>query len=327
MLRTFPAPLLKALPIVLPIAAIGLARLLTYSSWAAANTGWAALLFAWVVADALMLALMFKAEDHKPPAFDMLGVLVLASIIILVGAAAPVREVYLSMPPVLAAAAGTFVLFAGWTALRVTRLARANGSVAQALEEVMPPKVIRPAIKEARMLHLALLRWGAPADVPDGARPFIYHTYLTPMLITFVVLQLIELSVVHLLLMLWNPTVAWVLLALSVWGVIWTVALIKSFRIYPVLLSDNSVQVRSGMIYDFDVPIAEIAEHECGFTSDELNAKSVLNLAILSAPNVSLRFASPITIPTFFGGTRELTGVALRLDDSAAFIAALGDRR
>lgn len=327
MTRSLTAPLFKALPIMLPLAAIGLARLLTYSSWAEANPGWAALLFAWIVADALMLALMFKAADHKPPLFDVVGVLALASIVIIVGAASPVRDVYLSMPPVLVAAAGTLALFAGWTTLRVTKLARANGSIAQALEDVLPPKLVRPAINEARMLHLALLRWGAPADVPDGSRPFIYHTYLTPMLITFVVLQLIELSVVHFLLMLWNPTVAWVLLALSVWGVIWTIALIKSFRIYPVLLDDTSVRVRSGMIYDFEVPLDRIADYERGFTSEELDAKSVLNLAILSAPNVSLRFASPVVIPTFFGGTRELTGVGLRLDDSAAFIAALSDRR
>ncbi len=323
MTRVIPAPLLKALPIILPLAAIGLARLLTYSAWAAANAGWAALLFAWVVADALLLALTAKAPKHKPETFQILGCLSLASIIIIIGAAAPVRDVYLSMPSVMIAGGATLALFAGWSSLRVARAARATGSIAEALEEVLPARMVRPAIKEARMLHLALLRWGAPADVPVGSRSFAYHTYLTPMLITIVVLQVIELSVVHFLLMLWSPTVAWVLFALSVWGVVWTLALIKSFRIYPVLVTGDHVRVRSGMIHDFAVPLSAIADVKRAFTSEELEAKSVLNLAILSAPNISLRLAQPITIPSFFGGEREITGVALRLDDSAAFLAEL----
>jgi hypothetical protein len=105
--------------------------------------------------------------------------------------------------------------------------------------------------------------------------------------------------------------------------VIWTVALLKSFRINPVLLSDESVRVRSGMIYDFTLPRGLVLESETAFTSEELKDKAILNLAIMSSPNVSLRFAEPIEIRTFFGGSREITGVGLRLDDSRAFLSEL----
>ncbi|AWW75268.1 hypothetical protein CD351_12595 [Erythrobacter sp. KY5] len=299
------------------------ARALTHTAWAEANAGWAAILFAWIVTDALMLAVIWKARDHKPEAFHMLAALALASIVVIAGAAGPVQAVYLGMPQVLLAAAMTLAIFLGWSALRVVTQWRASGSFMTGLERVLPPAMLRFAQAETRVLVLGLLRWGAPADVPAGSRGFIYHTYLTPMIATFLVLQVIEISVVHLLLMYWSPTLAWVLFAVSVWGIIWTVALLKSFRINPVLVTGDVVRVRSGMIYDFEVPISQIADAATAFTSEELQDKSVLNLALMSAPNVSLRFSRPIAIPTAIGGEKHISGVGLRLDDSAGFLEVL----
>ncbi len=322
-MHALPRPIAKGLPLLLPLAAIALARFLTFTPWAQANSGWAAILFAWVVADALLLALMAKAEDHKPAFFQVIGVLSVASIVVLVGASAPVRAEYFALPQVLIAAGVTLALYLAMSAIRVITAYRETGSIIAGFERVLPKPLVRQVATECKMLSLGLLRWGAPVDVPAGARAFAYHTYLTPMVATFLVLQLIELSVVHFLLMLWNPTVAWVLLALSVWGVVWTMALLKSFRINPVLLTEDSVRVRSGMLYDFEVPRGSIASTHAAFSSEELESKEVLNLAIMSSPNCSLRLKQPINIPTFFGGSKAISGVALRLDESAAFLAEL----
>lgn len=323
MTRTLPAPLTNSLPVVLPLIAIALARLFTFSSWAADNSGWAAVLFAWLVADALLLALLAKAPEHKPSFFQVFGVLCLASIVVLAGAAAPVRAEYLALPQVILAAGATLAIFLTLSAVRITSTIRETGSVIAGFEGVFPKFLVKNVVTEWRVIMLGLLRWNVPADVPTGARAFVYHTYLSPMIATFIALQVIELSVVHLLLMLWNPTVAWVMLALSVWGIIWTIALLKSFRINPVLLTTDSVRVRSGMIYDFDVPLHRIADSQSGFSAEELRDKRTLNLAIMSSPNVCLRFDEPITIKTFFGAKKDISGVALRLDDSAAFLSEL----
>ena len=117
------------------------------------------------------------------------------------------------------------------------------------------------------------------------------------------------------------------IIRLSVWGLIWTTALLKSFRIKPVLIGSDTVRVRSGMIYDFEIPIDRISTEKTAFTSEELNDKSVLNLAILSSPNVSLRFTEPVAIPTFFGRTKEISGVGLRLDQSSVFLEELALQR
>ena len=323
MTHAVPTPLLRSLPFILPIAAIALARLLTHTAWAADNAGWAAILFGWVVFDALMLGLIAKSPANKPTVFQALSVLSLASIVVLVGAAAPVREIYLGLPQVLAAFAGTVVFFVGWSAFRFARAWRSAGSVGQAAETIVPPMLLNLALAELRVLHLALFRWNAPADVPPGAKAYSYHTYLVPMVAAILVLQVLEMSVVHLLLMFWAPTAAWVLLALSLWGVIWTIALIKSFRINPVLLTHDTIRARSGMMHDVAIPRELVADWQTSFTIEELKSRSILNLAMLSSPNVCLRFSEPLAIQTLFGRTRELTGVALRLEESGAFLADL----
>ena len=201
------------------------------------------------------------------------------------------------------------------------------GSFVSGLETVLPAGLVKAIVSECEVIRLGLFRWRAPVEVTSGHKAFSYHTYLTPMIATFLALQVIELSVVHLLLMLWNPTVAWIMFALSVWGLVWTTALLKSFRIKPVLVGPDTLRVRSGMIYDFEVAIERISAERSSFTSEELAGRSILNLAILSSPNVSLRFTQPLAIPTLFGRTREIAGVGLRLDDSNGFLEELARRR
>ncbi|MBV7267125.1 hypothetical protein [Erythrobacter ani] len=323
MIRILPAPLLKSLPIVLPLLAIAAARIATYSSWAIAHPNVAAALYAWVVADALFLGLLAKSPDHKPDLFQFVGVLSLACAVIVIGASEPLRDVYFSLPHILFAAAATAALFTVWSSARVITGWKSTGSLVAGFEQVLPAKLVSFAATECRTLWLGLFRWRAPVDVPPGARAFAYHTYLTPMIATFLALQVIELGVVHLLLMLWNPTVAWVMFALSGWGLIWTIALLKSFRINPVLLTKDRIRVRSGMIYDFEVPIDQVVADGKAFMADDLERKEILNLAIMSSPNVSLRFSEAVTIRTFAGGHRQIFGVALRLDESAAFMSEL----
>ena len=316
----------KFLPIVLPLAVIALARLLTFSTWAENNAGIAATLFAWVVADALLLGLIARAPKNRPRLFQVIGVTSLASLVILLGAFAPLRQVYLSFPIVLITVGLTLGLFAAWSGMRVISAWASTGSLRTGFETVLPTQIVRLAISEWQVLRLGLFQWNAPIEIPTGNIGFAYHTYLTPMVGTILALQLIELSVVHLLLMLWIPAFAWIMLGLSLWGLVWTLALLKSFRIRPVLLTGRTVRVRSGILFDFDIPIECIADVGASFTQDEIDNRIVLDLAILSSPNVSLRLSKPIIIRTILGRSREIQGVALRLDDNAGFVAEVARR-
>lgn len=321
--RSLPPALLAALPIVLPALTILFARAATFSDWAQSRPQLSALFFGWVVVDALALGLLAKAPNHKPTLYQVTAVLAVSSVVMIVGAAAPVRDIYLGLPQVVAAFGGTIAVFSSWSVWRFAAEYRRKEDVGSALEAFLPPLLFRFAAAESRMMRLALLSWGEHPDVPTGAKAFPYHTYLVPMIVALVVLQIIELAVVHFLVMLWKPIIAWILFVLSVWGILWTVALLKSFRMRPVLIESNEVRARSGLIYDVTIPFDAIEGWDVPFTKEELDGKSVLNLAILSSPNVSLRFNRELVLPTMFGGERLIEGVALRLDDSAAFVSHL----
>ncbi|MBO6768830.1 MAG: hypothetical protein JJ901_11100 [Erythrobacter sp.] len=324
--RQLSARLTGLAPIVLPILAIALARAMTHTDWAAANAVLAALLFAWIVADSLLLATIAKAEKRRPGARAMLGAAALASIIILAGAAEPVRAAILSMPPLLAAAALAVTLFAIWSGTVVVRALAAGASREEAAALVFPPGLVRFMSAEARIMRLALLGWRCGPDIPQGAEAFDYHRFLLPMIYVFLALQAIELAVMHFLLMQWNATVAWIWFGLGIASGLWIIGLAQGFRLHPVLLTDEGLRVRSGIMVDVLVPYVAIAGVMPSFDAAQVKAKDTLNHAVLSWPNAMLKLDRAIIVRPLIGAEREIVRVALRIDDSAAFLAALEKR-
>lgn len=321
--RPLPARVIRFAPIVLPIFAIALARAMTHSAWAAAHAWLAALLFAWMVADSLILSTIAKAPDRRPGAYAVLGAAATASGIVLLGAAPPVRAAIFAMPPLLAAAGLTLAVFVLWSLGRVTARLVRGASLEQAAAAVLPPALVRFVALETRVMRLALFGWRRAQDVPEGAQAFDYHRYLLPLLYALLVLQAIELGVTHLLLWHWSPTAAWIALAASVGGLLWLIGLAQGFRIHPVLLTDAGLRVRSGVLLDVTVPYAGLRGPVTDFDAAQVKARDTLNQALLSWPNVMLDLAEPLTLRPAIGGERQVRRIALRIDDSAAFLAAL----
>ncbi|WP_265561721.1 hypothetical protein [Sphingomicrobium arenosum] len=316
-----------ALFILLPILVVGGARALTFTDWAAANATIAALLFAWVVADTLGLVMLAKAPRSREGLRWLLGGLTLASLVILAGAAAPVRAAVLSMPPLLAAMGLVASLWLGWSAGLFGMALKQGASFEGAFATILPPRLVHMMAKESAAMRLALFGWRLKPDVPARASAHRYDRYLAPMLWVFLGLQVIELGVMHLLLVHWNPTVAWIMFGLSMAGILWFVALIKSIRLKPVLLGDAGIAVRSGMVIDLLVPYDAIAAVGERFDADLLKDKTTVNCAILSEPNVTLTLSRAVSMTGFLGGEKRVERVALRLDEPEAFHAMLEARR
>lgn len=303
--RQLSARLTGLAPIILPIIAIALARAMTHTDWAAANSGLAALLFGWIVADSLLLATIAKAEDNRPGLRAMLGAAALASLVIVVGAAAPVREQILAMPPVLAAFGLTLALFLVWSGFIVLKAIVSGAGALDAAKLVLPARLVGFMALESRIMRLAVLGWRRAQDVPQGALAFDYHRFLLPMIYVFLVLQVIELAVMHFLLMQWNTTFAWIWFALGIAGALWIIGLAQSFRVHPILLTDNGLRVRSGVMVDVTIPYEAVVEQVSGFDAARVKAGDTLNHAVLSWPNVMLGLSRPITIRPAIGKERR----------------------
>lgn len=318
-----------AYPVLLllaPLLAITAGRFATHSELAAGNPRTAALLFLWLCADALALALIAKAPANKPGLRALLGAIAAGCIVATLAAETPVREALLDMDAVVAAMMMTLAAYLGWSLLLARRRWHATGSVELALGEILPARLVTFAAHESAMLRLAIFSWGAAPDVPPGAKAFEYHRVVNPMIAVLLVLQVIEILVVDLLVSHWSERAALVLLALGIWGALFLVALMKAFRLKPILIDQSGVRVRSGTIFDFHVPFDAIEGIGGAISDGETTRSDVLNAAILSHPNIVLTLARPLEHAGFLGRNRLIRRIAFRLDQPAPFFEALEHR-
>jgi hypothetical protein len=147
---------------------------------------------------------------------------------------------------------------------------------------------------------------------------FAYHRSLAPMLWVFVALAGAELVIVHLLLVLWKPWLAWTLSVLSLATIAWIVGIILSFRSRPVCIADGVLVMRAGALKSIAVPLDRVAGLRDGWSAADLKRPDTLNLALLAWPNVFVELTEPLA-----RGRRAIHAIAHKLDDPTAFAAAL----
>jgi hypothetical protein len=156
--------------------------------------------------------------------------------------------------------------------------------------------------------------------VTAPARPlaFGYDRALAPLLWVFACIVTLELFLMHLLVAhLWSHVAAWILSALSLATLVWVILLIRSLKRRPVLVDDDGVTMRVGTLKAVRIPAASIAGLRTAWPREALNDRGVLNLAMINYPNVMLDLDHPLP------GRRPIGAVAHRLDDPAAFAAAI----
>ena len=141
------------------------------------------------------------------------------------------------------------------------------------------------------------------------------------MMWVFVGLASVEVVVVHGLLAVWLPWLALTLSIVTVAGIGWLVLAIGSMKRRPVLIDDERVLMRVGTIKAISVPLANIAAVRGEIARAEIDRRT-LDLGLIAHPNVVLVLRHPQPVDR-----REVHAVAHRLDDSAAFVAALEQRR
>lgn len=234
---------------ILPIIVIALAGWAVRTPLAAAYPLAALLLFTWIAADTLTLALIARTPNRRPPARAVLGTLAGASVVVALGTPAPLRAVLIETPLLAVSMIALIIAHVGGATRRARRaLHDTTGGIADrwqgALAEIFPPALVRLAAAELAILHMALFRWGGPADVPAAARAFGYHKHLTPMCAALLILSAIEIAVYHLLVGHWSRTAAIVMFVLSDLGFVYLIGLVKSFRFRPILLTPQGAGAR-----------------------------------------------------------------------------------
>lgn len=309
-----------------PLVIVFLATMAVRSAIAANYPLTALLLFIWIVADTMTLTLMARAPDHKPAAHAVIGVLAAACITVWLAIPAALERELLRIPPLTAIMAAVVSVHIGWASLRAVRTFQTSGTPKDkwiaAASELLPPFLIRMAVAELSVIHMALFRWGGPADVPVNSHAFTYHKHLTPMCAALLALSAIEVAAYHLLIGRWSQNAAMIMFALSDVGLIYLVGLIKSFRFRPILMTPEGIHVRTGLLIDQVISLDAIAGVETSFTGTDIHAPETFNAALLAWPNVLLRLDKPLSRHSILR-RRSFTAIAFRLDDPEAFMRIL----
>ena len=321
----FDRPILPMIaPVLVIVGAAALLRLPVAQVYPRA----AALLFLWIASDAMMLGLL--SRTRRPGWRAGIAAMASAGMAVFSLSPLPIRAALFAMPWAMMVPVVAIALHGGWGLWRVAARLRAWNPAdpdrwPALLEEMLPRPLVRLALAEARLLHLALFRWRAAPDIPAGAEAFAYHRHLQPMMIALLVISCIEITVTHLLVAHWSRTAAMVMFVISDVTLLYLIGLIKSLRLSPVLLTQAGVRLRAGLLVDRTIPYAAIAAVTANPDGETVRAPDSWNIALLAWPNMLIRLSEPLP-PRSRWRRNPVRAVALRLDEPGSFLDALRAR-
>lgn len=173
-----------------------------------------------------------------------------------------------------------------------------------------------------RSLFLLVTR-RVPGQGP-GVEAFSYARELTPIMGAFIFVSVLELPVVHLLLP-WE-TIRLIADVISIWGLLWMVGFLASMKVFPHLLDDHGLRVRSGTTTDIRIPWEAVASVTArrGTTrrNDQIDRSddgTVVDVDVMKQTRVEvvLNGPTPVELPK---GTEEITGLRFYADDPRALV-------
>ncbi len=223
------------------------------------------------------------------------------------------------------------VAFGVWKAIGVLSDARAatatsNGDTLTAirigLSRNVGPRVAGILATEMAVAAYGLGGWFRRPRAPSGARQFRTIGGWLPFLAAIAIILVVETFASHLVISLVAPTAAWVLTALSAYGLLWLVADGQAARLRPILVTDTELIVRIGLRWTVNVPRSQI--QSVGRPGRPLEGVGDrLVLAMDGHPTVEVVLRERVAVHGPLGIERRADCLAIGVDDPAAFIAAI----
>ena len=174
------------------------------------------------------------------------------------------------------------------------------------------PGLARDALLFELALYRSLVRWvSRRPDVPTGATPIGYAQLVAPMLWLWIFGSTLEVVAVELVLrhidQPWAQALRTPMLVLGIWGVLWMLGMMASYRVRPHLLTDSQLRVRSGARTWLTVPLdrvvsTSLVEHELPGVIRSLHVEDDLVLVGAgSRTNLDLVLVGPTTLSSSAG--------------------------
>ena len=206
--------------------------------------------------------------------------------------------------------------------------AGAGGDTAEALERAFVAAFGDGAVARALAGETAVfcyaLRGRRPAAAP-AAGAFSQEGARSAALVWgFGLAATTETAALHFWLVRTHPALAWGLVALSAYSVLWLVGHHRATARRPAVVAGDTLVLRAGLRLSARVPVAAVARAEqVSWRTAPPRAPGYLNVAGPAGPNVVLTFREEVAVTGPLGLRRAVARVGLRLDDAAGFAAAL----
>lgn len=229
------------------------------------------------------------------------------------------------------------VLTLGYCAVQLRRVVRnyrqarrASPDFVDNLDNALRPvlgRLTEAVATEVAVLRYALLSWRRLPEIGPGEQAFGagQTSGFSALLAALGGLGAVEAAAVHLALSRWQPGLAWLATALSLYGLLALLAHGRAVRLRPVVLSAHALVVRTGLGWRVRVPRAQLLAAQPLRGDVPPATEAVLNAAklLLAPPNLLLTFAAPLAVVGPYGLRREVRHLAVCLDDPAALLQSL----
>jgi len=189
-----------------------------------------------------------------------------------------------------------------------------------ACSEILPKVAVIPFATEVAVFYYGFIHWKKLAPKKNE---FTYHknSGIVTLLIAIIFIVGIETAVIHILLLKWNLTAAWIMTALSIYTAIQLFGYLKSIMKRPISIVGNKLYLRYGILSEANVDIEDIDLVELSTKSIEFD-KETRNLSPfgeLDSHNVVINLKRVCTLSGLYGINKKFTTIALFVDNKDDF--------
>lgn len=190
------------------------------------------------------------------------------------------------------------------------------------VSELKPAVVARAAAFEVGVFFLVLFAWRRPS-----VEGFSYHRNngAVPILIVLLFLLLAETSVAHILLAMFSPIAAWIATGVSIYFAIQVIAHLKALFMRPIVVTEDVVLLRCGIMGDAFIERASIARVEkiSRFPQNTTNEIAISPLGSLVQPNIRIEMKQETAFYGIYGIKTRYSAISFSVDEPDRFIALL----
>lgn len=193
-------------------------------------------------------------------------------------------------------------------------------------------KLIDIIVTECKLIYYAFLSWRE--KVPEGEYVYSYHKKTGAIGVYIMIIHaiLIESIGFHYLLHQWNPVIAWILLILNVYAMIYFIAEIQAMRKNPLIVTEEQVIIQIGLGKKIVIPFTQI--DNIAFYKDELltakEGKQVLDATVMEfikePATFEITLKEPVKAQLLYGFSKTVSRVHLNVDEERKFYDAVKEK-